>query len=315
MDIRLLRSFVQLTDAGHYGKAASNLFVTPSTLSKQIQALESVVGGPFFERGRHGAKLTPLGRLLLHEARVLLRLSDDMDVRMQRAVAGLTGNLDIGFGISTLATAPRFIAGFRVTTPDSRITLNDLPSREQHQRLLGGRLDVGFCRAPDELSELSFMRVLEERLALVLPCDTKFPSRNRLSTLNSLGFVALSPSRGPGLDAQISQWCASAHFKPRVVQHADDISTIHSVVAAGLGLHSCHGTELKHSVTALTSGPCRGLHPGGPSEFAGGARIPILYYCALWTMFPGTVENKRAFPILWLTSPCAAQQSPSGSDW
>lgn len=245
MDIKLLRSFVQLTATGHYGKAASKLFVTQSTLSKQIQALEAMVGGPLFERGRHGAKLTPLGRLLQQEAYVLLRLSDEIDVKMHRANAGLTGHLDIGFGISTLVTAPQLIAGFRVTTPDCQITLNDLPSREQHQRLLGGRLDVGFCRAPEESAELSFLPVLEERLALVLPSGMKIPSRNRLATLNRLGFVALSPSRGPGLDAQISLWCSSARFTPRIVQHADDILTVHAVVAAGLGaaLLPWHGVE------------------------------------------------------------------------
>ena len=58
MEIKLLRSFIELIDAGHYGKASAKLFVTQSTLSKQIQALEASVGGPLFERGRHGAKLT-----------------------------------------------------------------------------------------------------------------------------------------------------------------------------------------------------------------------------------------------------------------
>lgn len=245
MEIRLLRAFLELIETGHYGKAASKLFVTQSTLSKQIQALEAVVGGPLFERGRHGAKLTPLGNLLQREARVLLRLNDEISVKMRRANAGLTGHLDIGFGISTLLTAPQLIADFRATTPDSQITLNDLPSGEQHQRLLVGRLDIGFCRAPEEADELSFIPIMEERLALVLPSGIEVSPRNRLSTLNRLGFVALSPSRGAGLDAQISQWCTSAHFKPRIVQHADDILTVHAVVAAGLGAAFLpwHGVE------------------------------------------------------------------------
>jgi DNA-binding transcriptional LysR family regulator len=235
MELRLLRSFIQLIDTGHYGKASAKLFVTQSTLSKQIQALESAVGGPLFERGRHGAKLTPLGQLLQQEARALLRLSDDIGTKMQRAIAGQTGHLDIGFGISALVTAPQLIAGFRATTPDSQITLNDLPSREQHQRLLDGRLDVGFCRAPEEEGELSFMPVIEERLALVVPHGVEIPSPYRLPVLNRLGFVALSPLRGPGLDAQVSRWCTLAGFKPRIVQYADDILTVHAVVAAGLG--------------------------------------------------------------------------------
>src|SRR5215468_11031400 len=197
MNIRLLRAFLLLADTGHYGKAASKLFVTQSTLSKQMQALEAEAGGRLLERGRHGAILTPLGKLLQQEARVLLRMSDEIDVKLHRANAGLTGQLDIGFGISTLIMAPRLIAGFRAVTPESQITLNDLSSREQHQRLLAGRLDLGFCRAPEPTDELSFMPVMEEQLALVLPSNVKMLARNRISKLNRLGFIALSPSRGP----------------------------------------------------------------------------------------------------------------------
>lgn len=235
MELKLLRSFIQVIDTGHYGRASAKLFVTQSTLTKQIQALESAVGGLLFERGRHGAKPTPLGDMLQREARALLRLSDDIDKKMHRMIGGVTGYLDIGFGVSTLIIAPQLIAGFRATTPDSQVTLNDLPSREQHQRLLEGRLDIGFCRAPEKPNELCFMPVIEERLALVLPRDMAFPSQNRLEALNRLGFIALSPLRGQGLDAQINGWCSSADFKPRVVQYADDILTVHAVVAAGLG--------------------------------------------------------------------------------
>ena len=79
----------------------------------------------------------------------------------------------------------------------------------------------------------------------------KVPSRSDLSTLNRLGFVALSPSRGPGLDTQINQWCTAARFKPRIVQHADDILTVHAVVAAGLGAAFLpwHGVEALGSRT------------------------------------------------------------------
>ncbi|MFT3998844.1 MAG: LysR family transcriptional regulator [Rhizobium sp.] len=235
METKLLRAFIQLIDTGHYGKASAKLFVTQSTLTKQIQALEATVGGPLFERGRHGAKLTPLGELLQREARPLLQLNDDVDRKMHRAMAGETGYLDIGFGISTLIVAPELIAGFRTAVPDCRITLNDLPSREQHQRLLDGRLDVGFCRTPEEDGDLSFLPMIEERLALVLPPGVTMPATAPPAELNQLGFVALSPSRGQGLDEQIRRWCSEAGFEPRIIQYADDILTVHSIVSAGLG--------------------------------------------------------------------------------
>ncbi|GJH13232.1 LysR family transcriptional regulator [Caballeronia novacaledonica] len=251
MDLKLLHAFVKLTETGHYGEAASKVFVTQSTLSKQMHALEKIVGGRLFERGRHGAKLTPLGQLLLQEARALLRLSDEIDTKMHRAITGVIGKLDIGFGVSALIIAPRLIAGFRETTPDSQITLNDLSSKEQHHRLLDGQLDLGFCREPEGVRELSFQRVIDERLALVVPRDVRISSQSQMSALNSLGFVALSQSRGPGLSSQIDRWCASAHFEPRIVQHADDILTIYSIVAAGLGAAflPLHGVEALGSRT------------------------------------------------------------------
>lgn len=234
MDLKLLRAFTELVDAGHYGKAAAKLCVTQSTLTKQIQALEAAVGGALFERGRHGAKPTALGEVLLAEARPLLRLNEEADQRLKRASAGLTGRLDIGFGISTLVAAPALIAGFRKAVPDCEITLNDMSSREQHERLLAGRLDLGFCRAP-QAGDLSFAPILTEQLALVVPQGIALPPPDRLDDLNALGFVALASRRGPGLDAQVTAWCQGADFTPRVIQQADDILTVHAVVAAGLG--------------------------------------------------------------------------------
>ena len=234
MDPKLLRAFTALVDAGHYGKAASKLCVTQSTLTKQIQALEAAIGGALFERGRHGARPTALGQVLLAEARPLLRLNEEADLRLRQASAGLTGRLDIGFGISALIAAPALIAGFRRAVPDCEITLDDMSSREQHERLLAGRLDVGFCRAP-EAGDLSFAPILTEQLALVVPHGVAPPPPDRLDDLNALGFVALAARRGPGLDAQVAAWCRAAGFTPRVVQQADDILTVHAVVAAGLG--------------------------------------------------------------------------------
>lgn len=234
MDLKLLRAFTELVDAGHYGKAAVKLCVTQSTLTKQIQALEAAVGGALFERGRHGAKPTALGLVLLAEARPLLRLNEEADQRLKRASAGLTGRLDIGFGISTLIAAPALIAGFRRAVPDCEITLNDMSSREQHDRLLASRLDVGFCRAP-EADDLSFAPILNEHLALVVPHGIALPPPDRLDDLNAIGFVALTARRGPGLDAQVTAWRRQAGFAPRIVQQADDILTVHAVVAAGLG--------------------------------------------------------------------------------
>lgn len=236
MELKLVRSFVELAHAKNYGVAASRLFVSQSTLSKQIKTLEDRVGGELFERGRHGAKLTGLGDTLLKESDALIRMHDELAAKLRRACKGEAGHLNVGFGVSLLDYAPKLISLFRNKYPASEITLNDFSSSEQHSRLLEGTLDLGFCRTPPKSSGLSFYPVMKERLALVSSNELKIDQPLNRDLLNQIGFVALSNNRGPGLSAQVDRWCRNVGFQPRVVQYADDVLTIQAVVAAGLGV-------------------------------------------------------------------------------
>ena len=65
MDLRLLRAFVTVARLRNFGAAAEELATSQPALTKQIQVLERRVGSVLFSRGRHGARLTPAGELLL----------------------------------------------------------------------------------------------------------------------------------------------------------------------------------------------------------------------------------------------------------
>ena len=77
IDVKLLRAFVVLAEKGSYHQAADALYLTQPALSKQIKALESLVGNPLFHRGRHGAQLTETGNKLLDRAHQLLHSHAD----------------------------------------------------------------------------------------------------------------------------------------------------------------------------------------------------------------------------------------------
>jgi DNA-binding transcriptional LysR family regulator len=57
-----------------------------------------------------------------------------------------------------------------------------------------------------------------------------------LDVLNDIGFIALSRARGPGLAAQIDRWCSERRFVPNVTQHAEDVQSVLTSVAAGVGV-------------------------------------------------------------------------------
>ncbi|WP_207399980.1 LysR family transcriptional regulator [Actinomadura fibrosa] len=168
MDIRLLRAFLAVAEHGTFGRAAAASSVTQPALTKQIQALEARAGGRLLHRGRHGAALTELGAALLPEARDLVRRADALARRMDRLARGEIGRLAVGFGMSSIELAPRAVAEFRRRRPDADVTLDDMSTRVQVERLEAGELDVGFVRLPVD-ERWGRLALRTDRLALAVP--------------------------------------------------------------------------------------------------------------------------------------------------
>lgn len=72
MEFEQLRIFIAVAEHGSYSAAARDLFVSHSTTSRAVSALENEFGVTLFERGNRILDLTPAGRSLLRDARELL---------------------------------------------------------------------------------------------------------------------------------------------------------------------------------------------------------------------------------------------------
>jgi DNA-binding transcriptional LysR family regulator len=88
LELRHLRYFVAVADAGTFTHAAERMFIAQPTLSQQIRRLEEMVGTPLLQRRREGVRLTEAGAVLLEESRSVLSLVDH-GVSQTRQAAGL----------------------------------------------------------------------------------------------------------------------------------------------------------------------------------------------------------------------------------
>jgi DNA-binding transcriptional LysR family regulator len=88
IELRHLRYFVALADAGSFTRAAERIFIAQPTLSQQIRRLEEIVGAPLLHRRRDGVYLTKAGAVLLDASRAVLSLVDQ-EVNRTREAAGL----------------------------------------------------------------------------------------------------------------------------------------------------------------------------------------------------------------------------------
>src|SRR5579864_6457501 len=88
LELRHLRYFVAVAEAGTFTRAAERLFIAQPTLSQQIGRLEQIIGTPLLVRGRDGVRLTTAGAVLLDVSRDVLSLVDH-GVSRTRQAAGL----------------------------------------------------------------------------------------------------------------------------------------------------------------------------------------------------------------------------------
>src|SRR6201998_1201479 len=72
IELRHLRYFVALAEAGSCTQAAERMFIAQPTLSQQIRRLEEIVGTQLLQRRREGLELTKAGVVLLDASRTVL---------------------------------------------------------------------------------------------------------------------------------------------------------------------------------------------------------------------------------------------------
>jgi DNA-binding transcriptional LysR family regulator len=233
MEERLLRAFVAVADHGNYGAAARALAVTQPALTKQIQSLETRIGGTLLRRGRHGAEPTALGRALLPDARDALERLDAFTLRARRLTAAGKARLAVGFGLSTIDIAPRTVARFRLRRPEVRVALDDMSTAEQVGRLRRGELDAGFVRLPID-QDISVLELGGDELMLAIP-DGVDPSPGAQALIAQLGLVCLARSGNPGFVTLIDDYLEAVGARPKILQRAQDIQTVLALVTAGIG--------------------------------------------------------------------------------
>ena len=105
MDLRDLRYFEAIADAGHVGRAAKLVFRSQPALTGAVRRLEQVVGTALFRRAGRGIRLTAAGEALLLRARALRIASQDAVREIAELGKGLAGQVRIG----TVPTAARFL--------------------------------------------------------------------------------------------------------------------------------------------------------------------------------------------------------------
>jgi DNA-binding transcriptional LysR family regulator len=167
-----LAAFVVAVEAGSVHGAADALRMTPSAVTKRLQALERRLGVTLFERGRFGLRQTEAGRALYPEAKqALIALGE-----AERAVAGGAGAA-IEFAAShTIGEflLPGWLAAYRATHPALRAKVDIAHSQGVLEAVRERRVEIGFVEGLDDLDG-------PEALVVVVSREHRWGRRRRVA--------------------------------------------------------------------------------------------------------------------------------------
>lgn len=244
VDTERCREFVVLAKTCNYLQAADQLFVSQSTLSKHIKALERELGVELFSRTTRRVQLTDYGRTFLPFARKLAATAHDAETALANASDNERRVLDIGsipvmvpYGITDI------LHRYQRQHRNTRLRIMEGDADQLRDLLRNRTLDLAFIRewdggtgAGDEGDEFDAIDFAEDQLAAVLPTDHPLAMRQsiRLSELANDEFLLLP--QGTLMDALITDACAAEGFVPEVRYRGTRAENIIDLVGRGMGV-------------------------------------------------------------------------------
>ncbi|MEU8357124.1 LysR family transcriptional regulator [Nonomuraea sp. NPDC048882] len=177
LDLRLVRAFTVVAGHRHFGRAAADLHLTQSSLSRQIGRLEQQVGARLLDRTPQGTRLTEAGEVFLPLATSLLRTATQATASA-RAAARPT-RIVVGY-ICNLTLAPA-VRDLRRRHPDAEVRILHLGWREPRAALLDHRVDAVLARLPFPTDGLHVTVLYDEPRALLVRADHRLAGKEAVT--------------------------------------------------------------------------------------------------------------------------------------
>ena len=197
MNLRTLRYFVAIADAGSVTAAAEAVAIAQPALSRQMRELEAEMGVPLLIRSARGVRLTPAGLTLYESAQRML--AESVRVRRQLAVRPHPSHVQVTLGVSpTLAglILPGLVEQCLASLPDLQFKAREAFTPELLSWVARGVVDMAVVTNPDPSRELTLYPLLGEPFALFSHAQLNIEPVVALAQLARVPLLMTSLHRG-----------------------------------------------------------------------------------------------------------------------
>lgn len=238
MELRNLITFQTVVECNGFTKAAEVLGYAQSSVTAQIQTLESELGSPLFDRIGKKIVLTEVGQKLLPYVNQILQLHDEAKVAI-RPDSTPSGVLTIGSPESLAAfRLPPLIQEFKRKFPQVKIILKPGLCWQMRQMVRKGELDVAFLLepTPEDQEDLEMATIIQEPIGLVVSPDHWLARKSKVALYDLKDETLLLTEAGCSYRTHLEHTMLQHGIKPESDLEFWSIEAIKSCAYAGLGV-------------------------------------------------------------------------------
>lgn len=240
MELRQFKYFVAIVDCGSLSRAAQQLFIAQSALSKQMAELEGELGTQLLLRSRNGVAMTEAGKVFYEYAQGITKQVRDARAAVHVAAESVAGAVVAALpqSVSPMVARPLVRAAAR-RYPDVVLHLNEELTGNMADQLLRGRVDVAMFSPAMAAEDIQFTPLVEEDFVFLdAPQSPHALPPGDVSIEQAIARPLVWPAHAHGhctrwlVDAVLEQ---AGHSAARVAAEINSVYTLKAAVEAGLG--------------------------------------------------------------------------------
>jgi LysR family transcriptional regulator, transcription activator of glutamate synthase operon len=237
VDTDALRWFQLVSDGVTVTEVAELHRVSQPGVSRALARLDQQAGAALLHKSGRVLRLTHAGAVFKRHVDALIHDLDDGLAAVDELLDPETGTVSVAFQLS-LGTwlVPELIATFRDRYPRIQFRLEHSLDEQGSSAVAGGRIDLELTSRYPRNPDVHWERVLSQPLSLAVPPGHRLARRREVALGEAADedFVMLRPTWQ--LRARCEELCSAAGFSPRVAFEGDDLTVVHGLVSAGLGV-------------------------------------------------------------------------------
>ena len=250
LDLRQLRYFLAVGDAGALSHAAQKLNLAQSAVSHHLAELEAKLGVQLVERHPRGIRLTAAGQRLHEHARAIVAAvaKAEEDVRAFAEEAGGPVSVGLSHTATRIASLP-FMRAVRLELPKVILGLIEAQSIPLVARLLNKEIDLAVVYNPPDDARLDSVPILEEDMWFVGHPDLLEDREDPIRFAEVLGYPLVLQYPSDASRALVESFILRNQLPARVME-VDSLIGITHAIADGIGCSILAKATVKQEIEA-----------------------------------------------------------------